>query len=71
MIGRQRNCAGRHLALLGLLLCMSGPFLAHAVPMVNDPTEFPGEIFPLTVTLCADAKLIVPLPPSAPADAMV
>ena len=40
MIGRQRNHAGRHLALLGLLLSMSSPFLAHAVPMVNDPNGF-------------------------------
>ena len=42
MIGRQGNHAGRYLALLGLLLYMSCPFLAHAVPMVNDPNGFQG-----------------------------
>ena len=40
MIGRQRNHIGRYHALLGLLLCLCHPFLAHAVPMVNDPNGF-------------------------------
>ena len=40
MIKRQRNHSGRYLALLGVLLCLSYPFLAHAVSMVNDPNGF-------------------------------
>jgi hypothetical protein len=40
MIGRQRNHTGRHLLLLGILLCMSRPFFAQAGPMVNDPNGF-------------------------------
>jgi hypothetical protein len=40
MIGLQRHHIGRYLSLLGLLLCLSPPFLAHAVPMVDDPNGF-------------------------------
>jgi hypothetical protein len=40
MIERQKKSTGRYLALLGFLLCMSCPVLAHAVPMVNDPNGF-------------------------------
>jgi len=40
MIGRQSHHAGRYLALLGLVLCMNQPVLAHAVQMVNDPNGF-------------------------------
>jgi hypothetical protein len=57
MIGRQRNCAGRHLALLGLLLCMSGPFLAHAVPMVNDPKGFQSLSWGVALTTRPDLEI--------------
>lgn len=40
MIRRQGHHAGRYLALLGLVLCMSYPLSVHAVPMVNDPNGF-------------------------------
>ena len=40
MIGRQRHHADRYLALLGFLLCLSLPVIAHAVPMLNDPNGF-------------------------------
>jgi len=40
MIKRQRNHSGRYLSLLGVLLCLSHPFLAHAVSMLNDPNGF-------------------------------
>jgi hypothetical protein len=40
MFGQQMNHARRRLVLLGLLLYMSLPSLAHAVPMVNDPNGF-------------------------------
>ncbi|MBU6480075.1 MAG: hypothetical protein KGS09_05975 [Nitrospirae bacterium] len=57
MIGRQRNHAGRHLALLGLLLCMSRPFLAHAVPMVNDPNGFQNLSWGTTLTARPDLEV--------------
>ena len=57
MIGRQRHHAGRHLALLGLLLCMSGPFLAHAVPMVNDPKGFQSLSWGVALTTRPDLKI--------------
>ena len=40
MIGRRGHYAGFYLTLLGLLLCLSRPVPAHAVPMVNDPNGF-------------------------------
>lgn len=40
MIGQQKHRAGRYLVLLCLLLCMGRPFLAYAVPMINDPNGF-------------------------------
>ena len=40
MTGLQRHHIGRYLSLLWLLLCLSPPFLAHAVPMVDDPNGF-------------------------------
>ena len=57
MIGRQRNHAGRHLFLLGLLLCMSRPFLAHAVPMVNDPNGFQNLAWGTTLTTRPDLEV--------------
>ena len=57
MIGRQRNHAGRHLALLGLLLCMSRPFLAHAVPMVNDPNGFQNLAWGAAMTTRPDLEV--------------
>ena len=57
MIGRQRNHAGRHLALLGLLLYMSGPFLAHAVPMVNDPNGFQSLTWGAALTARPDLEV--------------
>lgn len=40
MINCQRRYVGRRFLLLVTLLCMTCPFLAHAVPMVNDPNGF-------------------------------
>ena len=40
MIGQQKNRTSRYFLLLCLLLCMGRPFLAHAVPMTNDPNGF-------------------------------
>jgi hypothetical protein len=57
MIGRQRNQAGRHLLLLGLLLCMSRPSLAHAVPMVNDPNGFQNLAWGATLTTRPDLEV--------------
>jgi hypothetical protein len=48
---------GRHLALLGLLLCMSRPFLAHAVPMVNDPNGFQNMTWGATLTARPDLEV--------------
>lgn len=58
MIGRQRNHADRHLFLLGLLLCMSHPFLAHAVSMVNDPNGFQSITWGVTLTTRPDLEVI-------------
>ena len=57
MIGRQKNHAGRHLALLGLLLYMSCPFLAHAVPMVNDPNGFQSLAWGAALTTRPDLEV--------------
>ena len=57
MIGRQRNYAGRHLALLGLLLCISHPFVAHAVPMVNDPNGFQSLSWGVALTTRPDLEV--------------
>jgi hypothetical protein len=40
MVGGHQDHSGRYFALLGLLLCLSRPVLAHAVPMQNDPNGF-------------------------------
>ena len=57
MIERQRNHAGRHLLLLGLLLCMSRPFLAHAVPMVNDPNGYQSMTWGAALTTRPDLEV--------------
>jgi len=57
MIGRGRNHGGRHLVLLGLLLCMSSPFLAHAVPMVNDPNGFQSLLWGVALTTRPDLEI--------------
>jgi hypothetical protein len=57
MIGRQGNHGGRHLVLLGLLLCMSGPFLALAVPMVNDPNGFQSLLWGVALTTRPDLEI--------------
>ncbi len=57
MVGRQRNHAGRHLALLGLLLCVSRPFPAHAGPMVNDPNGFQNLAWGATLTTRPDLEV--------------
>ena len=57
MTGRQRNHGGRHLVLLGLLLCMSGPFLAHAVPMLNDPNGFQSLLWGVALTTRPDLEI--------------
>lgn len=57
MIGRQRNHAGRHLALLGFLLCMSSPVLAHAVSMVNDPNGFQNLAWGAALTTRPDLEV--------------
>ena len=58
MIGRQRNHAGRHLLLLGLLFSLTSPFLAHAVPMVNDPNGFQNLTWGATLTTRPDLEII-------------
>jgi hypothetical protein len=57
MIGRQRNHVGRQLVLLGLLLCMSRPFLAHAGPMVNDPNGFQNLAWGVALTATPDLEV--------------
>ncbi len=57
MIGRQGNHADRHLFLLGLLLCMSRPYLAEAVPMVNDPNGFQSLAWGVALTTRPDLEV--------------
>jgi len=57
MIGRQRNHAGRFLLLLGLLLCISRPFLAHAGTMVNDPNGFQSLSWGIALTTRPDLEV--------------
>jgi hypothetical protein len=40
MIKWKKNCMDRLILLLVILLCMSRPFLAYAVQMINDPNGF-------------------------------
>jgi hypothetical protein len=62
MIRRQRIHAGRHLALLGLLFCLSGPSPAHAVPMVNDPNGFQNMTWGVALTTRPDLEITRPGP---------
>jgi hypothetical protein len=48
---------GRYLVLLGLLLCLSRPVLAHAVPMVNDPNGFQSLAWGVTLTTRPDLEV--------------
>ena len=56
MIGRQKNHTGLCLALLGLL-GLSSPFLAHAVPMLNDPNGFRTTAWGITLTTRPDLEI--------------
>ncbi|HKQ34640.1 MAG TPA: hypothetical protein VJT11_04970 [Nitrospiraceae bacterium] len=56
MIGRQRNHTGLCLTLLGLL-GLSSPFLAHAVPMLNDPNGFQTMAWGITLTTRPDVEI--------------
>jgi hypothetical protein len=62
MIGRQRIHASRHLALLGLLLCLSGPSPAYAVQMVNDPNGFQSMPWGVALTAKPDLEVTTPGP---------
>ena len=62
MIGRQRNHAGRYLALVGLLLCMSRPSPAHAMPLVNDPNGFQNMTWGVALTAKPDLEVTTPGP---------
>ena len=57
MIGRQRHHANRHLVLLGFLLGMGYPLLAHAVPMVNDPNGFQSLAWGTALTTRPDLEV--------------
>ncbi|MGH7184353.1 MAG: hypothetical protein ACREJN_20595, partial [Nitrospiraceae bacterium] len=57
MIGRQSHHAGRYLALLGLVLCMNQPVLAHAVQMVNDPNGFQSLTWGAVLTTRPDLQV--------------
>jgi hypothetical protein len=53
---------GRYLVLLGLLLCLSRPVLAHAVPMVNDPNGFQSMTWGVALTANPDLEVTTPGP---------
>ena len=57
MIRQQRNYAGPYVALLGFLLCLTYPVLAHAVPMVNDPNGFQNLAWGVTLTARPDLEI--------------
>ena len=57
MIGRQKNYTEQYVALLGFLLCISSPVLAHAVPMVNDPNGFQSLLWGATLTTRPDLEV--------------
>ena len=57
MIERQRQHAGRYLALLGLILSLSYPILAHAVQMVNDPNGFQSLTWGTSLTTRTDLQV--------------
>src|ERR1700704_298424 len=62
MIGQQRNHAGLCLALLGFLLCLSRPLLAHAVPILNDPNGFQTMAWGIALTTRPDLEITRPGP---------
>jgi hypothetical protein len=57
MIRQQRNYAGLYVALLGFLLGLAHPVLAHAVPMVNDPNGFQNLAWGVTLTARPDLEI--------------
>jgi hypothetical protein len=57
MSGRRRHHASRHLFLLGLLLSLANPFLAHAVPMANDPNGFQNLTWGVALTASPDLEV--------------
>ena len=57
MIRQQRNYTGLYVALLGFLLCLSRPLLAHAVPMVNDPNGFQNLAWGVALTSRPDLEI--------------
>src|SRR5512139_3344792 len=57
MIGRQSHHASRYFALLGLVLCLTQPFLAHAVQMVNDPNGFQNLTWGTALTTRPDLQV--------------
>ena len=48
---------GRYLALLGLVLCMTYPSLAHAVQMMNDPNGFQSLTWGAALTTRPDLQV--------------
>jgi hypothetical protein len=57
MIGQQRIHVGRWLALLVLLLYLSRPVLAPAVPMLNDPNGFQSLAWGVTLITRPDLEV--------------
>ena len=57
MIGWQRYRVGQHLAVLGLVLCMTYPSLAHAVQMMNDPNGFQSLTWGAALTTMPDLQV--------------
>lgn len=57
MIKRQTNRMDRLLLLLILLLCMSCPILAYAVPMVNDPNGFQSLVWGVALSTRPDLEV--------------
>jgi hypothetical protein len=48
--------------MVGLLLCMNRPFLAHAVPLVNDPNGFQNMTWGVALTAKPDLEVTTPGP---------
>ena len=57
MIGPQKSHTGQHLAILVLLLCMSCPVPAYAVPMVDDPNGFQSLAWGAALTTRPDLEV--------------
>jgi hypothetical protein len=57
MTEKQRNHVGLYFTLLGLLLCLGRPVLAHAVPMVNDPNGFQSLAWGVALTTRPDLEI--------------